>query len=259
MNFVYLTTNLINGRQYVGSHNGNKNDSYLGSGDIIESAQKKYGKKNFERKILEITETRKEAFLLEEKYIRLNETHVSQGGYNISWTGGMGSWGGKHSEETKKKLSKITKERLKDKNNHPFYGKHHTIETKEKLKDLYKNKSLEEIHGVKKAAAIKKKISENGVGMLGKKHSIVAKKKMSLARIGKESNAKGIKWTKEQRKNKSESQKGEKAPNFGKKFSEETKRKMSEAAKGRVSNRKGKTLSEETKRKISESLKKKKL
>jgi len=254
MNFVYLTTNLINGKQYVGSHDGEENDEYFGSGKIINEALKKYGKENFNRKILKITETRKEAFDLEKPNIVKYNT-LRPNGYNISPTGGMNEWGGNHSEETKKILSEKTKERYKNKENHPFFRKHHTEKVKNKLKLLYKDKTLEEIHGKIKSDNIKEKISRNGVGMLGKKHSEEAKKKMSEGHKGKESGAKGIKWTEEQRKNKSESQKGEKAPNFGKKFSEETKKKMSEAMKGRVSNNKGKKFSEEHKRKISESLK----
>ena len=45
MNFIYLTTNLINGKQYVGSHKGFKCDNYLGSGKILIHAIKKYVKK----------------------------------------------------------------------------------------------------------------------------------------------------------------------------------------------------------------------
>ena len=49
MYFVYLTTNLINGKRYVGSHKGSINDYYLGSGNIINEAISKYGKKNFRK------------------------------------------------------------------------------------------------------------------------------------------------------------------------------------------------------------------
>ncbi len=41
MNFVYLTTNLENGKQYVGSHEGDISDNYLGSGILISKAIKK--------------------------------------------------------------------------------------------------------------------------------------------------------------------------------------------------------------------------
>ena len=164
MNFVYLTTNLVNGKRYVGSHNGDENDTYLGSGDIIESAQKKYGKKNFKREILE---TRKEAFLLEEKYIRLNETHVSQGGYNISWTGGMGSWGGKHSEETKKKLSEKRKGKAPwNKGKTGIYSKETLKRMRENSNNSGKNNPMfgkkgvnSPIFGIEKTLDHKKKLS----------------------------------------------------------------------------------------------------
>lgn len=39
----------------------------------------------------------------------------------------------KHSEESKRKMSIAAKEKLKNKENHPFYGKHHKEETREKI------------------------------------------------------------------------------------------------------------------------------
>jgi hypothetical protein len=44
---VYVTVNKINGKCYVGSHTTNNlNDSYLGSGIIINEAIKKYKKES---------------------------------------------------------------------------------------------------------------------------------------------------------------------------------------------------------------------
>lgn len=50
---VYQTTNLVNGKIYVGFHaTKNPNDSYLGSGIALRSALKKYGRANFRKEVL---------------------------------------------------------------------------------------------------------------------------------------------------------------------------------------------------------------
>ena len=47
---LYKTTNLINGKSYIGIHKTNNlNDGYLGSGFAITEAIEKYGKDNFKR------------------------------------------------------------------------------------------------------------------------------------------------------------------------------------------------------------------
>lgn len=52
-NIVYRTTNLINGRYYVGRHSTDVlDDGYLGSGVAFGHAVKKYGSINFKREIL---------------------------------------------------------------------------------------------------------------------------------------------------------------------------------------------------------------
>lgn len=103
INFVYITTNQLNGKQYVGSHYGNVNDSYLGSGRYLSKAIKKYGRENFKREILEVCDSSMN-LLLEEKYIKEHNT-LTPNGYNVSPTGGHGL-GGRLSEETKRKLRK---------------------------------------------------------------------------------------------------------------------------------------------------------
>lgn len=65
-NFVYKTTNNINGRYYVGVHTTDDlNDRYLGSGHALKRAIKKYGRKSFTREIVEMCESAEQAYELE--------------------------------------------------------------------------------------------------------------------------------------------------------------------------------------------------
>lgn len=53
MAYVYLITNIINGKKYIGSSRKSQIDeNYYGSGKAIKDALKKYGKNNFTRDIL---------------------------------------------------------------------------------------------------------------------------------------------------------------------------------------------------------------
>jgi hypothetical protein len=70
---LYKTTNLINGKTYIGIHQTkNINDGYLGSGLYFLRAVKKYGKENFKREILEFCSSFDE--LLEKKKFMLAKT-----------------------------------------------------------------------------------------------------------------------------------------------------------------------------------------
>jgi group I intron endonuclease len=178
-NFVYITTNLVNGKRYVGDHSTNdlKKDKYLGSGrPAFKNAIKKYGKENFKREILEFFDTKQEAFDAQEKYIKLYKSHVSQCGYNISWKGGhdvknSGPWVGKHlSPAHRKKIS----EGLKGKNVWSK-GSKHSEETKRKISDSEKGKkiSVETMRKMSEASKGKPKSNEHKekcrVANLGKK------------------------------------------------------------------------------------------
>lgn len=88
---VYKTTNLINGKIYVGLHiTNNLEDEYLGSGYQLKSAVKKYGKENFKREYIKICNSSEEMYELEADIV--NEDFVKRSDtYNMK-TGGAGSW-----------------------------------------------------------------------------------------------------------------------------------------------------------------------
>jgi group I intron endonuclease len=104
-NYVYITTNLVNGRQYIGSHcTDNIDDGYLGSGRYFVKAVKKYRKENFVREVLQECENIEEARKLEEGYISKYNT-LRPIGYNLSPTGGQ--WLGSYmSQESIEKMRK---------------------------------------------------------------------------------------------------------------------------------------------------------
>lgn len=82
--FIYLTTNLINHKKYIGYHYGYENDDYLGSGVLLQKALKEYGRQNFKRQILEICKTQEEAFEQEKYWIKYYNAVENQDFYNIS-------------------------------------------------------------------------------------------------------------------------------------------------------------------------------
>ena len=101
---VYKTTNLVNGKIYVGLHiTEDLNDDYLGSGTQIRAAIKKYGKENFKREYIKICENPEEMYNLEAEIV--NEDFVKRPDtYNMK-TGGTGSWYHVNSNPKEKRIS----------------------------------------------------------------------------------------------------------------------------------------------------------
>lgn len=92
--FIYLTTNHINGKMYIGQKKYDKNKeykTYLGSGKILKSAVKKYGEENFSKIILCNTESREESNEKEKYYIELFDALNDDKFYNLT-TGGDGGF-----------------------------------------------------------------------------------------------------------------------------------------------------------------------
>lgn len=92
--YIYKTTNLVNGKYYIGVHStDNIDDGYLGSGTALQSAVQKHGQENFVREILEFVDTAEEKWLAEIRYVTLevvkdpNSYNQAAGGRN--WIAAM--------------------------------------------------------------------------------------------------------------------------------------------------------------------------
>ena len=126
--YIYKITNLINGKIYIGQHDGNKKN-YFGGGTMLKRAIKKYGKKNFKKEIIKQGNFN-QMFLneLEIHYIRLYAPNNTENSYNILPGGKMcGFKGCKHTKEAKKKIAKASKNRKSN------LGKKVSVETKLKM------------------------------------------------------------------------------------------------------------------------------
>ena len=125
--YVYITTNKINGKIYIGQHAVPKYEKYLGSGKLIKEAISKYGFENFENEVIEWCNTEEELNNREKYWIKY---YKSLGNcYNMKIRGSSG----KHSKESKKRMSEIKKG---EKN--AAYGKPKSKETKRKLSESVK-------------------------------------------------------------------------------------------------------------------------
>jgi group I intron endonuclease len=164
MNVIYMITNSINGKCYIGQTNDikrrirrHKNDSRSYDTYLYKSIRK-YGWNNFTHSIIETCKNRNELNQKEVYYIRKYDTFIPNG-YNMT-LGGDGHKGLSPSLDTREKISEAnkkikkteewcrkiseTKKRKYKKENHPNYGKHLSEETRKKISESHKGKHLKE-------------------------------------------------------------------------------------------------------------------
>jgi len=113
--FIYITTNLVNGKKYIGqsSYSSNKKNYYLGSGKYLITAIKKYGKENFKRETICNAFTREDLSILETYFISEYNAVEDPMFYNIA-AGGYatrGFAGKKHTPEFKAKQAEYGRNR----------------------------------------------------------------------------------------------------------------------------------------------------
>lgn len=111
---VYITTNIVNGRKYIGKDVANRK-YYLGSGKALRLAIAKYGKESFIKEVLATVSTQEELIEMEKYYIEYYRACESNLFYNIASGGlGGGAQGRILSEATKLKMSQSAKRNMTD-------------------------------------------------------------------------------------------------------------------------------------------------
>ena len=200
--YIYKTTNLVNGKIYIGQKKSDKflGEQYLGSGKILKQAITKYGQSNFKVILLEecqnkIDLNQKEIYWIS-KYNSINKDL----GYNIAECGqggGLGKEvnqkislaliGRKLSEETKQKLRVPKSEETKLKLSNSHKGKHLSDEHKKKISESNKGKpspskgKIAWNRGIPRTNEVKQAISNANKGnkyRVGLKHSVQTIEKM---------------------------------------------------------------------------------
>lgn len=194
---IYKTTNLINGRYYIGAHSTNNiEDNYLGSGTLIRNAIKLYGRENFAKEILFTFDNAEDMYNKERELIDEDLVHNKET-YNLMGGGLGGSC--IISERTRKRLSE----------SHMGQSRKLSMEHRRKIGESNKGKKRS-----------KKDIQRNSETHKGKIIPEETRKKMSAS-------LKGRKVSKETRDKISKS-------HMGKTISKETREKLSNCNKGKI-------------------------
>lgn len=142
--FIYITTNLINGKRYLGLKRFNVKYSwldYLGSGVFLKEDIETLGKENFSRNIILICYSEEELNRAEYDLSVFFNVVESSDWYNVVYGGGSTS-GYHHTEQTKEKISE-TKQGMHNGSKNPMYGRPWWNENtpQEKIYEWLKRKS----------------------------------------------------------------------------------------------------------------------
>lgn len=213
---IYKTTCLVNGKIYIGQTIHWQDKNYIGSGASFIESVKKYGRKNFKRRILKICYSQKQLDVWEMIMIKRYDSTNKRIGYNIlpgtannfgsenpskipevqekikeSKRGKYGGencywYGKKLSDETKRKISEKAKKRLSDPTKNGMYGKKHSKATIDKIKNktigrigCNKGKHLSEETKKKLSESLKKYYETHSSPFACKHHSEETKKLLS--------------------------------------------------------------------------------
>ena len=152
---IYKITNTLNNKIYIGAHSTEDiNDSYMGSGDLIKAAQRKYGMEYFTKEILHVLHSSEEMYEKEKEIVDLDfiKRHDT---YNIS----LGGKGGLKISNIK---NPYTLKRIENYQNYINERERKKAESNRKrsetIKSMYKGSAFDRT-GLKLSEAHKAKIS----------------------------------------------------------------------------------------------------
>lgn len=188
--YIYKTTNLINGKIYIGQKHSNifLGNKYLGSGKLLKQAINKNGYNNFTVDLIEEVETQEKLDEREIFWINYFNATDRKVGYNICEGG------------------RVNRTMIGE--NNPFYGKHHTDEVRQKMSNSQQHRTDDRSHTEESKQKLsqkmkgrtitwKDKISENA-----KNNPNYGMKNKHLSKKAKESIAEKqkLRWTNEEKR-----------------------------------------------------------
>lgn len=178
-----MTINNLNNKKYIGQHT-NLHDNYLGSGNLIQRAVKKYGQENFHRIILDYAFSKKELDIKEKCWISIFNATKNTNFYNIHEGGSGGNtWIGKSEKE--KQHFKVKMSKLTSGVKNGMYNKHHSLTTRNKISQIRLSKYYPYFHSEEFKEKMSKVTSGELNGMYNKRHTDKSKQLMSVNSKGK--------------------------------------------------------------------------
>lgn len=163
--YIYITTNLINGKRYIGQKTSSKflGNRYLGSGVALEKAISKYGKANFYVQLLEACQSCHDLNIREAYWIKLYDAVKREDFYNMREGGHGGSVRGTvhHSDSHKRYMS----QRMSGANN-PNYasGSNHSTPESRKARSIATSGAGNPNYGKHLSLQVREVISEKARG-----------------------------------------------------------------------------------------------
>ncbi len=112
--YLYVSTNIVNGKKYVGQHVTDLEtveqmlkDRYLGSGNLLIKSIKKHGRKKFKKEIIAVYKTQKEVDKAEIDFIKNNYVLENKDTWYNRGSGGQFGRTEQHRELTSKAMKKV--------------------------------------------------------------------------------------------------------------------------------------------------------